>query len=380
MVSPILYYMIYYMAQTAFGTFAPIYYKSIAGTDTQVGIILGMAPLITIASQFVWGQAADRARYKNNVLTFLLVVTAACACLLPVFPVYGYTLLMVGLLSFFFNATTQMSDAIVLENAGKFGWRFNVIRLAACLSFAVMSVFVGLLAGIELWLTFYLFACIIFLAAVAFRFLPKVEGQAASGEKLSYRQLFANRKIVQLYVFCLVIFLGMTYYFSFFSIYYVEVIGGSREMLGVYMLVGALSEVPFLLFAGRLVRAGNAHKWMLASAGFMAVRWLLCGLIRSPSLVLLIFIMHGGTVIIFRYCMAVYINESIAPGLKATAQATAGLVFDGVAAALASFSGGVLNDLFGSAPMFLFYSAFTAVAVIVFAFFFRRQGFIRSGG
>ena len=63
-----IYYFFFYMAVAPYVSFVTAYYQEIGLTSSQIGIISGIGPVITVIGQFIWGRLADKAKYKNTVL------------------------------------------------------------------------------------------------------------------------------------------------------------------------------------------------------------------------------------------------------------------------------------------------------------------------
>jgi len=136
------------------------------------------------------------------------------------------------------------------------------------------------------------------------------------------------------------------------------------------MFISAVSEVPFLLFADRVVKKLGVHVTLTASAGVVATRWLLLFLVTNKYAVLGINALHGLSFIVFAYSLATYINANVPKELRASGQALNGLVVMGIARILGSVAGGFLSQTFGTRQVFLFTSLLDYCAVVVFGALF----------
>src|SRR3954447_14095593 len=137
-------YGISYMGNAVYGTFMPVYLKSIGLSQTSIATLLSFGPLIAILAQPLWGRIGDRAQSKNRVLQVLSLGSAVSILLLPVSHQYFYLLLIVCMVTFFQTSINPLSDAITLEHLARTKWNFGPIRLAGTIGFAIMSVAFGI--------------------------------------------------------------------------------------------------------------------------------------------------------------------------------------------------------------------------------------------
>ena len=201
--------------------------------------------------------------------------------------------------------------------------------------------------------------------------LPHIKGHQSGGDRVALWELFRNRELLFLMFFSLIYHSTLGFYYSFFPIYYRE-IGGNSVLLGWVMFISAVSEIPFLLFADKIVNKIGITYTLTASAAATAVRWLLIHLAKSPFAVLPISMLHGVAFIVFTYCMATYINREVPKELRASGQTLNWLIAMGLARIIGSVIGGVLSDMIGIRQVFLYTSLLNFGAVMVFGGIFAR--------
>ena len=65
-------------------SFIPIYLERVCGLDEfQRGIVLSAGPLISIFALIFWGAVSDKAKFKNNVLSLLIICSSTVFFLAP---------------------------------------------------------------------------------------------------------------------------------------------------------------------------------------------------------------------------------------------------------------------------------------------------------
>lgn len=359
------------MGNAAYNTFIPVYLNSRGFGNTAVGLLLAIGPFIAILGQPVWGVAGDRAKSKNSILMILIFGSASAVLFYTLSDSFVYLFFLISLFTFFQTSIIPISDAITLEYLDHTNYRYGIVRLGGTVGFAVMSVIAGFVAKHQIGGIFPLYFGIYLLALLCVVMLPKVKGHQSGGHKVSPLKMFKNRRFVLLMLFSLIIQTTFGFYYSFFPIYYRQ-LGAGSDLLGWSMLISSICEVPFLLFADRIMKKFSVEAMLIASASLMALRWLLFSIVTDKFLILLIQPLHGVNFIVFAYSLAVYINEKMPKELKASGQAVNGLISLGLARIIGSMLGGVFSDYLGIKQMFFYNAVIAAAAAILFGFLFFR--------
>lgn len=72
--------------------------------------------------------------------------------------------------------------------------------------------------------------------------------------------------------------MGLGYFYTFFPARFMDLPGGTTQRLGLCYLIGAVSEIPLLLYFDRLVERWSAGKLLAGGAFLLAVRMALLSL------------------------------------------------------------------------------------------------------
>src|SRR5690606_19133991 len=122
-----------------------------------------------------------------------------------------------------------------------------------------------------------------------------------------------------LYAFTFILSATVGFFYSFHAIYSQEQ-GISLEIIGIGFAVGSVSQFPFMLWFDRLYKKFGIMRILLFSGLIHVVRWLLYATALTPETVILVWVLHGGTYILFYLCLAEYVNTHVMKELKATGQ------------------------------------------------------------
>lgn len=369
-----LFYFFIYMGNAVYGTFIPLYFRDAGFDSSQIGILLGIGPLVAILAQPVWGTLSDRARTKNSILLLLIAGSGGAMLLYPLSDGFGYLLGMISVFTFFQASIFAVSDAITLEELDRRKWAtgFSRIRLAGTIGFAVMSIVFGLIAEKRVDLLFAVYAAVM---AVSFAFVlrfPAVAGHQQKGRRLRIWTLFRNRKLVFYLAVNFVLHITLGYYYTFFPLYFQE-LGGSSAWLGWSMVISSLSEIPFLLLAGTIFRRVRVHYILLGAGAAAALRWYLFSAIHDPYWTIPVQVLHGLIFIVLSVTMATVINREVPDELKASGQTLNALLCLGVARLIGSYVGGEASEVWGMRDVFLYNAVLAVGCIVVFAALFRKM-------
>lgn len=339
-----LLYFLVYMGDTQYGSYIPLYLDSLGYDSAKIGAILAIAPMVSMAFQPVWGIISDRARFKNMVLAVMLVGASITFALIPTTRRYlSMLLLFIILFNIFRSSTHGVTDAIALEYLDSVNGKYGPVRMCATIGYAVMSIITGALAAIRLENIFWLFAVPSIAAALLLLFaLPKVKGHYRQGAKISVRSLLKQKELLMLVGIGLLFQSTSGFYYSFYSLYFTNDLGGSRALLGIIVSMSAFAELPFLIISDKLVNRFGVKNLMLTACFVGAVRWILTAVVASPYLQLGVQLLHGMNSIVFMFCMAVYINQNVPQELKASGQTFYAFIVGIGSKIIGSWLGGIL--------------------------------------
>ncbi|MFP5111557.1 MFS transporter [Bacillaceae bacterium C204] len=365
-------YGVSYMGNAVYGTFMPVYLKSIGLSQTSIATLLSLGPLIAILAQPVWGSIGDRSESKNKVLQILTLGSAVSILLFPISNHYLYLLMIICLITFFQTSINPLSDAITLEYLARTRWNFGPIRLAGTIGFALMSVVFGMIAKKNINSIYVVYSLVMLLTLIICIKLPKIKGHQSSKNKVSILVLLKNRKLMLFMAINFIVQMTLGYYYAFFPIYFNQ-LGADNGLLGWSMLVSAMSELPFLLFGHKIIQRFGIPVVLLGTAFFAGLRWLLLYFVHNPYLVLPIQMLHGLIFIVLSVTIAIFINQEVPKELKASGQTMNGLISLGLARIIGSMAGGVASEYLGMREVFLYSAVVAFITFIAFLFIFLKE-------
>lgn len=363
-----LFLMAYYVTNAIYQGYMPMYFQDLGLDTQQIGILVSSVPFVSIFAQPMWGAVGDRMKSRNRLLR-ILSVGAAVSVLAMIFTQEMMWLLpLVCLFSCFFTSIQPLGDSVVLEALQEGNHPFGPARLAGCLSFAVANIAFGVLFGANVELVIYLTAAMLMLVLLSTYALPVIPGhQSQGGRKMSMKVLFQQKPLMRLLIFMMPLQATMGFFYAFFSVYFVDLPGGSSSLLGWAYFLSAVSETPFLLMSDKLYEKLGAGKLMCVAGCALTIRWVLLAISGNVWVAMVGQVLHGWGFIVMTVGMAKYINQYVPDELKASGQMLLAMIGYGFARVVGTLGGGFLAGGMGIQPSFWVCAAITAVTLVIFA-------------
>jgi PPP family 3-phenylpropionic acid transporter len=379
-----------------FFPYASLYLRENAGlSETQVGLVLAVQPIVGLVAQPGWGHLADRTGDRSRILAGLAL---ASGLLLALFGrLQGFVALVAGmaLLSAFHVAVVPSLTAVTLAGleAGRRHW-YGVVRAFGTLGFAVSVIgFPPLLdrlqaargwvpapggpsePGLE----------VLFLVAGGFGvasagvglLLPRSGAVRLAAERGAWRALLRHGPFLRLLAVFFAGFFALHGPMVLFPVYLRSLGGGLADVGHAWAWMLAL-EIPLLIGAGVLAERSDPR--LLLAIGLVAggLRWAACGLVDDLRLVYPIQLLHGASVAGLLTGGPLYLDAVVPRRLRSTAQGILALTGAGIGgAASAALTGRLMQELGGQRPYLLLGALAVLVGLLVLPLLPRV---VRPGG
>lgn len=363
-----LFYTFYYMGSGIY-TYLSVYLKSGPGFDTdQIGILLALGQIVAMFSPYFWGLRADKAKNRNTILFIIVAMAAIIAIFIPMNNSFIYVACILITMNLFHPSIMAIADSVSAELCSRNGWSLANTRLMGTLTYAASTFLIGYIFVGDEPAIFYIFSAIFIISLIPIYFTPKVAGYQSGNKRVPYRKLFTNKKLVTLYILAAVVYLTTSFYYSFFSVYFIsEEVGGTTGQFGICNGLASVAEFVGLIFAAKYIKKSGAEKTLIISVAFLSIRWFLIGLVPNPVALIFINMLHGCSYGVFALACSVYIDKHVQPEFKASGHAFNTLLSMGLMRALASFTGGFLAKAVPYTTIFICMGAIIAVTTVVYA-------------
>lgn len=373
-----IFYSLLYMASGSFLSYIGLYYAEIGLDNGQIGLISSIMAGIGILSQPIIGTISDKSTKKNRVLRFTLLFCTLSTLLIP-FAKKDFLLvtITISIFSIFNNSIAPLGDTITLELAKRDGFQFSKVRMAGSLGYAIMAAVAGKIFSIDIM---YLFPVYFVLRALAYGtsyFIPPVSGYKFSEIKVSFKELFRDKKLNLLYFYIFILSCTQGFFYSFNAIYSKQV-GITTDIIGIGVMIGSFSQFPFMLYFDKIYKKFGIFKILVISGLAYAIRWALYATALNSKTILLLWCIHGFNYIMMYLCITEYVHLNVPKELHTRGQMMNTIILFGISNIIGVYLGGVISNYTGIGPVFMYSAVACLLAVIIFIFLAKRFGFTKK--
>ena len=369
---PFSFNVLLFAGYAAAGPFFVLFYQSLGFTGTEIGLLTGLGPLITLVSAPWWTRFADRTSRHRLVMTLALGVGVCTYVALPTLRAFALVLLMSALLSVFSAPVTPLADSAAMFMLSDRKEMYGRIRLGGTIGYGLSASAAGVLVhAYGLKAAFWSCAGLFLLALL-------------TSQKLVYsrQRPDAPRRgggvgvllaTPQWLLFLAMAFAGGLALASYNYLFpYMKELGASETTMGLALTIGTIVEVPVLFFGNRLIRRFKASGVFTLATAATGVRLLLYSVARSPDHVLWIQLLNGVTFPLVWVAGVSYAYAQAPEGMTATAQGLLTAVVYGFGMAVGGFIAGPLLEEVGGRGLYLIFGIAVLCMVTVVVFLQRR--------
>ena len=359
-----IFYLIFYMGIGIYTTYITVFFKAKGLTSSEIGLIQGIGPAVSMLGLSIAGNLADKTGKMNIVLSASFLLSALCDIFFPLNPIFLSLLFVNTLYTFASSPLLQLADAFAADNCNKEDFPFNKVKICGTVGYASVVLLSGYILKNTVSFMFVIQGIIFFVSAV---FAAKIPDRRTIKEpaKNSYALLLKNKELFILYTANLLIYIPVSYYNSFFPIFIQDLSGGSLTSVSWSNFLALISEFPFLIFAFAILRKLGAKRTLMISCILMTIRWTVIAFSQSAEIAMIINMLKGTSDIVFVYCTTEILNRTLDDKLKGTGQALVGILTYGIARITGNFAGGILSDIWGIRTVFLICAAFPISAFLL---------------
>lgn len=358
-------YFLQFGAIGFFFTFANVYYNSIGLSGVQIGLINTLGPLAGIFSAALWGYINDRTGKPRLVVMAISAGIVLSSLLLSTVTTFALILPAACLLSFFSSPLIPLIDSTTLSLLGEKREQYGNYRVWGSVGYILTSSASGfILQRTGLHFIFYGYAVLMGLLCLFSFNMPdrpvKIGGSLGKG----LGQMVRQPRWMIFYLSVFILWLAPTGLMTFLSMM-LKGMGAGDPLIGLVWTIAAVTEVPAMIFSGRLLRRFGPSRLIQVSLVGFALRIFLFSIIPSPGWALAVSPLNAVSFTPFWTASVAYANDLAPDHLKSTAQGMLGSVTS-LSSMAGSFISGILYDQVGPRNMFAILSTFCILALLVF--------------
>jgi MFS transporter, PPP family, 3-phenylpropionic acid transporter len=374
---PSAFYFLFFGALCFLMPFLALYYQEIGFSGTQIGLLTGVAPLITLVGAPFWTGLADSTRRHKLIMAMTIVAVIITSLLVSISNQFYILFALVVVFAFFGAPIVSFADTATMNMLGKDKDRYGKIRLWGAVGWGGVAILAGaIIERFGMAWPFYGYAIGMSLTLLTILALKFPQQVSVTPFWDGMRSLITSKHWMFFLGMVLLSGLGMATINSYLFIY-MESLGMSKTTMGLALTISTLSEIPVMFFASQLLRKFSPRGLLILALAVIGVRLLGYAFSVAAWQVLLIQLMHGFTFPIIWVAGVSYADKTAPTGLTASAQGMFGSTLMGFGAALGGLTGGLLLQQFSPSEMYLIVGLFL-LGGAGFFWFARRAGMTQS--
>ncbi len=368
----IIYCLFFIQAGSWFSLFGLFLQRNgLSGLET--GIIMAILPAAMLLIMPLWGIVADKYGKKRTLLITALLTSISYIAFIFTNGFWNF-FLCTCIMALVYNPTmNSLLDSITLDYVEtQKGINFGNFRIWGSIGYASGGLIAGRLMSLMAMKYIFVLAGLLLMAGwILLLFFKNIEkpGQDPGGQKTTYLKLiFFNKKIAGFLLLCILIAIAIQSVWGFQTTY-LNSIGAGNQVIGISIMIQALSELPFYPISYFIIRRIGLLRALSLSIVFTVIRLLLYGTISNPVFAVFIELLQGFSFILTIITAVEFLNHAVPGQWRATGQSLFASTYYGIGAIAGNWWAGYLIDKFDIQKMFLINAG------ILLAVFFFSLGF-----
>jgi PPP family 3-phenylpropionic acid transporter len=366
------FYFVLFAGYACVSPFLVLYFQDLGFSGTQIGLLTGIIPLITMGSVPFWTRLADATRQHRLIMSVATVVGVVLMVLLPWAQTFAQMLAIGILFNLFMASVPSFADSATMFMLGNEKEMYGRIRVGGAIGFGLMAPIAGLLVeNLGLKIAFWCAAALFFIGLLISQNFKFSAAKTGASERGSVRSLLESPFWI---LFLILAFAGglaytatSTYFFP-----YMDELGIPESIMGTAILVGMLSEIPIMFFGNRLIKRFGAYGLLLLAMVISGIRLVLFAVSGSALPILLIQLLNGLSFPAMWVAGVAFADHNAPENLKTTAQGLFGMMVFGFGSAVGGFGGGLMLDGIGGQGLFAAFGVVVLVITIIVGLVHKR--------
>ena len=294
---PFSFYFIFFAGVASFGPYRVLYFQSLEFTGAEIGLIVGIAPLITVISLPLLTGLADRTSRHKLIMSLSLLIMVASLIVYPYIESFLPLLVLTILYTLFFSSIMPLSASASMFMLGDRRELFGRVRLGGTIGFSIAATIVGgYVESTGLKYAFWIAAGLFFLSFLASQ--KMVHSEEETEQDQTDEDTGKASELLKNPHFLLFLLLGFSGGLSFSTLNtylfpYMKELGAGESTMGLALTFGTLVEVPVLFFVSNFIKRFNAYPVVIFSIIMTALRFLLMAIAMNPTFVLFVQLLNG---------------------------------------------------------------------------------------
>ncbi len=335
------------------------YFENQSFSPVQIGTLMAVIPGMALIANPFWFSLKKKLGDKRTLI-YLTLIPAVLVWGIYIMPGFLPKLLALAIFGFFASSVVPIGESAVMESLMAKSLHLDKARLMGTIGFSSISLISGFLFQISFA---FLFAISTVSLLLVFAFSKKLKRHAIISSKSYTTDSTGNNKaFLFMLVPAAVGIMGISFCASFLPVLVTQK-GFPESTVGISFAVLSICEVPFLLFARKIIdKTGSVF---LVATGVLAIgiRLLITPLASTPTALVLTHMLHGWNYIVIYYAIFSYIHFKMPEKHLNKVQAIFWMITQGVGFLAGYLIGGILVEFTG------LMKSYNILSIIMFSLF-----------
>ncbi len=364
----------FYSAHACYSPYTVVFMNERGLSATMIGLIMTANGLVSILFQPLWGMLCDRLRSVKKVYLVCLSILTLLIPLLGLIHAPWLIAIWIPMVNVFFCSMFSFMDSWVVQGVKELnGKNYGNIRVWGSIGFMIVVAISGQLSESYSTSVSFLGFSLFALLAITIALCIKNEGIAPDAPKrqklrlrdMQFGKLFKNYHYI-VFVLCVALIQIPLNVKGTYLPQRVIAAGGDNALYGMFMSIGALSEVPVLFLSSRILRRFKPASVVRFSMVVYALQLVVFASPLPAHILLIVQLFQGCGYGLFLVGSVHYLDELAPAELKTSALTFASAVYGGIAGMIGSSLGGLLIDSIGIMQVYLFAAIWAACGVVLY--------------
>ncbi|MCZ4281957.1 major facilitator superfamily domain-containing protein 6 [Kiloniella laminariae] len=345
-----IFYICVFMMMGIVLPFWPLWLKSRGISESDIGLILSIAPWIKILASPSIAYLSDRSGLQRTILSATALVSAACFLGFYFSNSFIAFLILQACAASTYLSLIPLGDSQTLRAVRIHNLDYGRIRLWGSLAFILTSFGVGyVLERVDVdWRLWFILIALVCVAGASW-LLPSLPTEPTNK---NIKLLLKNPKFLLFTLGAGMIIGSHAAYYAFISLY-MQSLGYSESLIGTLWAIGVVAEILLFAFSDKLFKSARSLHLITLGAAAAVLRWLGLGLSESLVIIIALQLLHALTFGATHLGAMAFISRHAPTGLSASAQS----LYSGVANGLMMGMAMLLSSwLYKIHPTFAFFA------------------------
>jgi PPP family 3-phenylpropionic acid transporter len=292
--------------------FMNLFFVSLGLSGQQIGLIASVSALVGMIASPLWVSEVKKHPQAQRILQGAILLGASGFFLIGNQKEFPFILLLVFLHSLAASGIMPLSDSMAVTVAQEAETGYGSVRVWASLGWIASVLTSGWLLEQFGYLAAFIGVTVMWaFAAVMVTFIQphhftskRTPALPQTNLRLALRRVLHNRPLLGLALALVIIGFLNSGVLQFENVF-LEELGASKRLISVGGILSALVELPFMIYADRIVRRVGSHRLILAALSVTLLQRLIVFLLPSIPTILIIRFVGG---VAFSFYTIAFVN------------------------------------------------------------------------